>query len=192
MNERMKTPWLMANLSHRCGGRGSQVGACTASCIYQFGTFYSMLELVTMSAAFWLASWEEYTHTHTSPPPPKTPLHLICSRASAGGGGRWVRPGTTRAPSSWGSSTGRRRDSRSSSSPTCGRRSQVPPPRARGLHPLVWRPPFAPLSEGDGRLYPTAHPVLLQKEGAAGWRQSGLTILAAGAAGGRVLWMQRA
>ncbi|ELR24540.1 CDPalcohol phosphatidyltransferase superfamily protein [Acanthamoeba castellanii str. Neff] len=49
---------------HGCDCLAVAVGACTASCIYQFGTFYSMLELVTMSAAFWLASWEEY-HTGT-------------------------------------------------------------------------------------------------------------------------------
>jgi ethanolaminephosphotransferase len=49
---------------HGCDCLAVAVGACTASCIYQLGTLYSMLELVTMSAAFWLASWEEY-HTGT-------------------------------------------------------------------------------------------------------------------------------
>jgi len=49
---------------HGCDCLAVAVGACTASCIYQFGTVYSIIELVTMSAGFWLASWEEY-HTGT-------------------------------------------------------------------------------------------------------------------------------
>lgn len=43
-----------------------QVGACTASAVFQFGPSYSMVELVTMSGAFWLATWEEYVSLMTN------------------------------------------------------------------------------------------------------------------------------
>lgn len=49
---------------HGCDCLAVAVGACTASSVFQFGPDYSVVVLITMSAAFWLATWEEY-HTNT-------------------------------------------------------------------------------------------------------------------------------